>query len=101
RRPGRRARSCTRRSPSTTPRCASPTSRGRSSCSVGRRRSLSTRGVAARRHRWEETARVHRLAALGVTALAGLALALAPTAGATNKLQVGIFDDGAVLYGEP
>ncbi len=44
---------------------------------------------------------MHRLAALGVAALVGLALALAPTAGATNKLQVGIFDDGAVLYGEP
>jgi hypothetical protein len=44
---------------------------------------------------------VHRLAALGVAALVGLALALAPTAVATNKLQVGIFDDGAVLYGEP
>jgi len=44
---------------------------------------------------------VHRLAAVAVAALAGLVLALAPTAGATNKLQVGIFDDGAVLYGEP
>jgi hypothetical protein len=37
------------------------------------------------------------LAALAV----GLALTLAPTAGASSSLRVGIFDDGVVLYGEP
>ena len=45
----------------------------------------STRGCAARWHRWEETARVRiGLAALGAAALAGLALSSRRTAAATN-----------------
>ena len=41
------------------------------------------------------------LGALLVASLLGLALVLAPTAGAVKNVQVGIFDDGVVLYGEP
>jgi hypothetical protein len=44
---------------------------------------------------------VHKLvAALAATAF-GVALVLAPTAGASASMRVGIFDDGVVLYGEP
>jgi hypothetical protein len=44
---------------------------------------------------------VRRLATASAALAFGLALVLAPTAGASSSLQVGIFDDGVVLYGEP
>ena len=44
---------------------------------------------------------MRRGAAVLAAAAIGLALLLAPTAGASNSLRVGIFDDGVTLYGEP
>ena len=42
-----------------------------------------------------------RCAAAFAVAAVGLALALAPSAGASSSLRIGIFDDGVTLYGEP
>jgi Glycosyl hydrolase catalytic core len=44
---------------------------------------------------------VRRLATASAALAFGLALVLAPTAGSSPSLRVGIFDDGVVLYGEP
>jgi hypothetical protein len=44
---------------------------------------------------------VRSLATALAAAAFGVALLLAPTAGASASMQVGIFDDGVVLYGEP
>jgi Glycosyl hydrolase catalytic core len=44
---------------------------------------------------------VRRLAAATAACALGLALLLAPIAGSSPSLRVGIFDDGVVLYGEP
>ena len=44
---------------------------------------------------------MRRGAAAVAAAAIGLLLALAPTAGASSSLRVGIFDDGVTLYGEP
>ena len=99
--PARPARSCTRHCRSTTRRCGSPTSRERGSFSAGSRRSRWTTVSAAR---WRRSAGIRRVRSLGRGARrsrVGLALVLAPTAGAAKNVQVGIFDDGVVLYGEP
>ena len=71
------------------------------SFSAGSRRSLSTRGCAARWHRSGGHRRVRRLAALAAAALAVPSPRPRADGRGAEMLQVGIFDDGAVLYGEP
>ena len=99
--PARRARSSSRRCRSTTRRCGSRTSRARASYSAGSPRSRSRTGCAARSSRSAGTRRVPRVARGSSRPPLSSSSPRASPPGSAALLQLGIFDDTLVLYGEP